>query len=167
MSIIREATKNDRGELDLMQFELQKYFSEIDSTKDSLPYRDTRDAHTYMQKMLDDAKNMHGKVFVAEEDNQIVGFVQGVIIEHKEGEDTIYDLSHNPSKEGWVGLLYVKPGHRKNGVGQKLLDNIKDYFKSENCTSMRLLVLSDNKNAINLYEKNGFLHHDLELVAKI
>lgn len=106
--MIREMSTTERTDIDEMQFELQKYFSEIDKTHESLPYKNINDAHRYIQKMIDDVENMNGKIYVAEENNQIVGFIQGVIIEHNKGDDEIYDLSHNPSKEGWIGLLYVK-----------------------------------------------------------
>ena len=165
--MVREMGIIDREDIDRMQFELQKYFSEIDRTHESLPYKDMDDAHRYMQKMLDDVKNMNGKVFVSEEDGQVVGFIQSVIIEHRKGDDEIYDLSHKPSKDGWIGLLFVKPEFRGSGVGRELLDKMKEYFKSEECTSIRLLVLSDNIHAVNVYEKSGFLRHDLEMVLKV
>ena len=75
--MIREMDIKDRENIDKMQFELQKYFSEIDQTHESLPYKDMDDAHRYMQKMLDDVKNMNGKVFVSEENGQVIGFIQG------------------------------------------------------------------------------------------
>ena len=165
--MIREMNINDRKNIDKMQFDLQKYFSEIDQTHESQSYKDIDDAHRYMQKMIDDVKNMDGKIFIAEEKDQIIGFIQGVIIEHEKGADTFYDLTHNPSKEGWVGLLFVKPEYRGGGTGQQLLNEMKNYFISKNCTSIRLLVLSDNKHAIAVYEKNGFMRHDLEMILKL
>jgi hypothetical protein len=166
--MIREMDINDRKDIDEMQFDLQKYFSEIDQTRESQPYKNINDAHYYMQKMMDDAKNMDGKIFVAEEeDGRLTGFIQGVIIEHRKGEDDFYDLTHKSSKEGWVGLLFVKPEYRGRNIGQNLLSEIKKYFKSKNCTSMKLLVLSDNKHAIAVYEKNGFMRHDLEMTLKL
>ena len=165
--MIRGFNNRDRKALDEMQFELQKYFSEIDRTGETLSYKNIDGAHRYMQKMLDDATNMNGKVFVAEEEGAVVGFIQGVIIEHKKGEDEICDLSHNPSKEGWIGLFYVRPEYRGKGIGQDLLDEMKKYFKSQNCTDIRLLVLSDNAHAIEVYEKNGFIGHNLEMILKI
>ena len=165
--MIREMDIKDRENIDRMQFELQKYFSEIDRTHESLPYKDMDDTHRYMQKMLDDVKNMNGKVFVSEEDSQVIGFIQGVIIEHKKGDDEIYDLSRMPSKDGWIGLLFVKPEFRGSGIGQELLDRMKDYFIGQGCTSIKLLVLSDNINAIDFYRKSGFMAHDLEMVMKI
>jgi hypothetical protein len=91
--MIREMETTDLNDLIEMQFELQKYFSEIDKTRDSLPYKSIKDARRYMQKMIDDANTMDGKIFVAEEKDQIIGFIQGVIIEHKKGADTFYDLT--------------------------------------------------------------------------
>ena len=164
--MIREFKSSDRKALDEMQFELQKFFSEVDRTGESLPYKNIDGANQYMQKMLDDVMSMNGKIFVAEED-KAAGFIQGVIIEHKKGEDEIYDLSHSPSKEGWIGLFYVKPEYRGKGIGQDLLDEMKKYFKSQNCTDIRLLVLSDNAHAIEVYEKNGFIGHNLEMILKI
>lgn len=164
--MIREMIPEDRNEIDEMQFELQKFFSEIDQTRESSSYQSINDAHYYMQKMIDDTKSMNGKVFVAEKNNVVVGFIQGVIIEHKKGEDKIYDLSHNPSKEGWIGLLYVKPDYRGSGIGQELLDKMKDYFIVQGCTCIKLLVLSDNAKAMGFYKKSGFIAHDLEMVMK-
>ena len=134
--MIREMNINDRKNIDEMQFDLQKYFSEIDQTHESQSYKDIDDAHRYMQKMIDDAKNMDGKIFIDEENDQITeeedgrltGFIQGVIIEHEKGADVFYDLTHKPSKEGWVGLLFVKPEYRGSGIGQLLLDEMKKYF---------------------------------------
>ena len=165
--MIREMIPEDRNEINEMQFELQRFFSEIDQTRESLLYQSINDAHHYMQKMIDDIKSMNGKIFVAEKNNIVVGFIQGVIIEHKKGEDKIYDLSHNPSKEGWIGLLYVKPDYRGNGIGQELLGKMKDYFIVQGCTSIKLLVLSDNANAIGFYKKIGFMAHNLEMVMKV
>ena len=81
--MIREMKATDLNDIIKMQFELQEYFSEIDRTRDSLPYKSIEDARQYMQKMIDDANNMDGKIFVAEEKDQIIGFIQGVIIEHR------------------------------------------------------------------------------------
>lgn len=167
INIIREANKNDYEKIGQMQFELQKYFSEIDQTRESLSYQGIHDAHRYMQKMIADVKNMNGKIFIAEKNDIVTGFIQGVIIEHKKGDDEIYDLSHSPSKEGWIGLIYVKPDYRGCGVGQELLGKMKDYFIVQGCTSIKLLTLSDNTSAIDFYKKSGFMAHELEMVMKI
>lgn len=163
--MIREFTTVDRPAIDELQRQLQAYFAKIDLTKESLAYENIAAAHKYMDQMLSDAKNMNGQVYVAEQDNQVVGFIQGVIVEHKSGDDPIFDLVHAPRKEGWIGLLFVQPEYRSHGFGAKLLAKIQDYFKSQNCDCVRLLVLANN-DAVDFYKHNGFLPHDLEMVKK-
>ena len=164
---IREFRDSDRERVDAMQFVLQKYFAEVDSTDETRAYDSMEAAHRYMEKMLDDVRKMQGKLLVATVDEEIVGFVQGVIIEHKRGEDEIYDLAHVEAKEGWIGLLFVEPAFRKQGIGQSLLDKMKAYFKESGCTCVKLLVLADNVGAIEVYKKNGFVGHEMEMRLEI
>ena len=162
--MIREMTVDDRNSLDEMQFELQKHLSNVDQSGESLPYENMDAAHQYMEKMLNDVATKNGKVFVAEEADEVVGFIQGVIFDYPKGANEIYDLSHAPAKEGWIGLLYVKPEYRGRNIGQQLLDEMRGYFKSQDCTCVKLLVLAGNSNARSIYEEYGFSYHNLEMV---
>lgn len=164
---IREFRDSDRERVDAMQFALQEYFAKIDSTGETQGYDSMEAAHQYMDKMLNDVRNMRGKLLVAVLDGEIVGFVQGVIIEHKRGEDAIYDLTHAEAKEGWIGLLFVEPECRGRGIGRSLLDEIKKYFEKSGCTCVKLLVLAENTGAIRVYRKNGFIGHQLEMRMEI
>lgn len=162
--MIREMIAGDRARIDEMQFKLQKYFANLDQTGETLAYEGLEGAHRYMQKMIDDVAAMNGKIFVAQEGDSIVGFIQGVTIEHRKGDDAIYDLSHAPAKEGWIGLLYVEPEYRKRGIGQALLDEMKKYFESQNCDRVKLLMLANNDEARAFYAANGFLSREVEMV---
>ena len=164
---IREFRDSDRGRVDAMQLALQKFFAETDSTGETRSYDSMEAAHQYMEKMLSDVQKMQGRLLVAVVDGEIVGFIQGVIIEHKRGEDAIYDLAHTEAKEGWIGLLFVEPEFRKRGIGQGLLDEMKAYFKESGCTCVKLLVLAENTGAIRVYRKNGFVGHELEMRLEI
>ena len=164
---IREFRDGDRARLDAMQFALQKYFSEVDSSGETRAYESMGAAHRYMEKMLDDVRKMRGKLLVAVVDGEIVGFTQGVIIEHKEGEDAIYDLTHAAAKEGWIGLLFVEVEFRGQGIGRGLLDKMKEHFKENNCSCVKLLVLAENKNAIEIYKKSGFVGREIEMRMEI
>ena len=164
--MIREYKDDDRQAIDRLQYKLQEYFSEIDETKESKTYENFEKAHLYLEQMIKDVKNMNGKIYVAEKDGKIVGFVQGVIIEHKFGEDPIFDLSHEPRKEGWIGLLFVEPAYRCSGFGKDLMDKIEEYFVSQNCDCVRLLVLNNN-NAVDFYKGREFISHNLEMVKKL
>ena len=164
---IREYQEKDFEQISQLYFELHQYFAQIDALGETPAFNKIEPAREYMRQMVEDAHKMAGKIYVAEESAQLIGFAQGVIIEHKAGEDKIYDLTHKPSKAGWIGLLYVAPEHRKQGIGQKLVDAMKEYYRSQGCTSVRLFALADNKLALNFYHKNGFLPHDVEMACKL
>ena len=166
MQLIREFTPTDRFAIDELQNQLQAYFAEIDPIKESLAYKNLAAAHKYMDQMLSDVEKMHGQIYVAEQDGKVIGFIQGIIMEHKVDDDPIFDLTHAPRKEGWIGLLFVKPEHRSQGFGTKLLTKLQDYFKSQKCDCVRLLVLSDNP-AVDFYRRHDFLSHNLEMVKRL
>lgn len=61
----------------------------------------------------------------------------------------------------WVGKslylddLYVKQSVRGNKIGSKLLQELFDVAKTENCKRVRWQVLGWNEPAVKLYEKTG------------
>ena len=120
-----------------------------------------------MQQMINDSENMNGAIYVAEESGQVVGFIQGVIIDHQPGQDVVFDAVHAPRKDGWIGLLYVKPEQRGSGIGRALLDEMKRYFQSKNCDTLRLKVLSGNQSAMAFYEKYGLTAREVEMITKL
>jgi len=164
---IRLYQEQDRPSIDCLQQKLQQHFANVDTMHESLPYRSLSDAHTYMNQMLQDAKEMNGAVYVAEQNHEIVGFIQGVIIDKKRGDDKTWDLAHNPRKEGWIGLLMVDESKRSGGVGSALLEKMIDYFREQECDCARLLVLADNVNSAEFYRKRGFVAHDVEMVKAL
>lgn len=165
--MIREFNPQDRKAIDKLMVKLQEHFAKVDTLKESLPFKDQKSAHDYIQRMIDDSESMNGAIYVAEEAGSIVGFIQGVVINHSPGDDVVFDATHIPRKDGWIGLLFVEPGHRGMGVGQKLMDRIKIYFENEGCDTLRLLVLSDNTHAVEIYKKYGFIKHEVEMVRKL
>lgn len=160
--------KTDRECVNQLMMELQQYFADIDSTKESLPFTGIESAHQYMAKMINDAESMSGAIFIATNDKEeVVGFIQGVIIHHRFGEDVIYDTTHDERRDGWIGLLYVNKNQRGNGFGKALMNKIQEHFIKNNCDTIRLLVLHDNSKAVDIYKKYGFIYHDVEMVKKI
>ena len=157
----------DRAVIDELVIKLHAYFAQVDDMAKSLPFANLRDAHDYMQRMIDDSEDMDGAIYVAEENGDVVGFIQGVIIDHQPGQDAVFDAVHAPRKDGWIGLLYVEPEQRGSGIGRALLDEMKRYFQSKNCDTLRLKVLSGNQHAIAFYEKYGLTAHEVEMAKKL
>ena len=78
--------------------------------------------------------------FVAEVDGQIVGTVMGGYDGHR----------------GWIYLLAVAPGHRRQGIGRQLLRHVETELASRGCPKINLQVLADNSAVVKFYEACGF-----------
>lgn len=143
---------------------LQNYFVSIDSIGVKKPFASEDNAKNYMKQAIQDVEDMDGALFVAEQNKRIIGFIQGVIKNHD--NDIMHKLTHKKSVDGWIGLLIVDSNHRSKGVGTALFNEMKKYFKQKNCTSIRLFVTGNNKKAIEIYNKYGFVQEDLKMVFK-
>lgn len=52
--------------------------------------------------------------------------------------------------------LVVDPSYRGQGIGKQLLEKVKNWSLKRNLEYVELMVLSENKKAIDLYEKLNF-----------
>ena len=97
-------------------------------------------AEFYTTEALGSALNMApGGVWVAEEDDSVIGFVQVVPMLGKPGLE--------------LTRLYVLPEKQRSGVGQALLDEIQKQFVGN---ALWALVEIDDGNSVAFYEKNSF-----------
>lgn len=72
-------------------------------------------------------------VYIFEEDDVVKGFI-GVV------------------ENNYIGGIFVKKDHQRDGVGQKLIDYCKAKYHY-----LTLNVFIKNQRAINFYNKNGFV----------
>lgn len=76
-------------------------------------------------------------------------------------------LSTNPRKKmkhiGIINSFYVKETYRKKGIASKLLDMIEQCAKELGIIRLHLSVMEKNCDAINLYQKHGFIEVGKEL----
>jgi ribosomal protein S18 acetylase RimI-like enzyme len=77
---------------------------------------------------------------VAEQEGALVGSVIG-------GFD---------GRRGLVYHLAVHPGLRRQGLGQRLMDEVERRLAQKGCLRSYLLVLRDNTTAIEFYQKRGW-----------
>lgn len=150
--------------VDLMS-SLQDYFSEIDISDEMKPFVSQDEATAYIEQAVKDVETRQGANFVAEVDGRVIGFIQGIITTY-EG-DVLHSLGHKPRKDGWIGLLFTEKNHRGKGIGQALINRIREYFVENKCSAIKLFVASENKRAIKMYEKYGFTPTNLEMTLKI
>ncbi len=74
---------------------------------------------------------------VAEQNNKIVGFGNGILNE----------------SVGWLGNILVPPEYRRRGIGHEITKHLVNYFNSKGCTCQLLIASEMGKN---IYKKIGF-----------
>lgn len=149
----REFCPEDYQYLKRLLNELQDFFVEMEDEYRSFS---EDDAQEYLDKIINDAKEMNGKIYLALKDGEAVGFIQGVIIDKN-------DLQYHPCKEGWIGLLFVEKNLRGGSIGKSLMDKMCEYFRSKECDYIKLFCSNQNANAVDFYKKYGFEISNLEL----
>ena len=114
-----------------------------DSYLKSLNYHDAEKKWT---EFLSDTNNF---IFVAKENNQVIGFVAGCI--------------DDKNSEGELYALYVNPTLKNTGIGSKLLDKFFEYIKENHMTSVIVWAMSKNKKAISYYKHKGAVEYDYRM----
>lgn len=59
-------------------------------------------------------------------------------------------------KDLFLSKLYIKESYRRNGIGQKAVDFLKDICEKKNLESITLTVNKYNSGAVSAYKKIGF-----------
>jgi ribosomal-protein-alanine N-acetyltransferase len=72
-----------------------------------------------------------------------------------EGKDGILGYAASSARYGLIFSLAVSTGHRRKGVGLKLMEEVLDYLRGKT-DSVLLQVRVSNSAAIRLYRKFGF-----------
>jgi GNAT superfamily N-acetyltransferase len=66
-------------------------------------------------------------------------------------------------EQAYLGLMYVHPDHRGQGVNRRIIDALKDWCRTHNISELRLDVYCGNRAAVRAYEKAGFSQHLVEM----
>jgi ribosomal protein S18 acetylase RimI-like enzyme len=82
--------------------------------------------------------------FVAVKDGKDVGLVRCV------GDAHLHDTA-------WLISMWVAPEARGQGIGDALVDAVIEYVRSTGSTRLLLDVADDNRQAIALYARKGFI----------
>lgn len=140
--------------------ELQEFIASIDEEKLNIVTPEFREV--YFKDMIDNVYDNDGKIYVAKEDNKIVGFIAGVMVKYDEIDKYGYVIH----KRGEVIELMVTNNVQSNGIGSKLLRKMESYFKNKGCLYIQIDVFGYNKNAISFYNKHGYDSRLVTVVKK-
>lgn len=116
-----------------------------------------RIARRYVEAMLQRCSAYEGRVFVAEAQAAIVGFVC-VLARVPEASTDAYARPHAA-----IGELFVEPAHRGTGVGRRLLARAETHARVRGADRLRVQVLAANDGARDLYHDFGFRDRLVEL----
>ena len=97
-------------------------------------------------------------VIVATIKNSIIGYLAGTI----EDKGSYVEVQY-----GEINNMLVKDEYRGYGIGKLLINNFKDYCKTNNISNMKVVASYKNKNAIEFYRKNGFEEFDITLTTRM
>ena len=160
MKIIEYDSIYDEQIKDLL-IELQNYLIDIDDWHTQIISDNYREE--YFKMDLELVKKQDGKIFLAIENNKIVGLVLGAV----NLIDEIDKLTNHCAKTGNVLELIVKNSSHGHGIGKLLLKEIENYFKSINCKRINIEVFGPNKSALSFYLKNNYIVRDYIVSKKI
>lgn len=91
-------------------------------------------------------------VFVAEVDNEVVGFVSGYFGQYESPVS-------QPVLMGTADELYITKPMRQHGLGAKLMEKLERNFIDYGAKFMFVEVWDKNKSAVAFYRRNGFINH--------
>ena len=118
---------------------------------------------SYFKMDMNKVKNQSGKIYLAIENESVIGLIIGIVDE----KDEIDKLTNDCTKTGSIIELIVFHNLRGNGVGKILLEKMEQYFKDINCKRINIEVFGPNKSALNFYTKNDYTIRDIIVSKKI
>ncbi|MBS4537813.1 GNAT family N-acetyltransferase [Clostridium sp. D2Q-11] len=97
----------------------------------------------------EDLESRFSKIFIGEIDNRCIGFIRMEIRE--------MDSVFKSNKTVFITDIFVEESYRGTLLSEKLIEKAEDYSKKEGVFTIKLNVNTQNRRAIGLYEKKGFI----------
>lgn len=119
-----------------------------------------------LEKLKDVAKTMQDELakyhkwitFIAEQDNELIGFIVGDI------DPKAHKVLDN---QGYIEEFFVTEKYRHQGVGKELFDKLIDEFKVRGCKTLCTDTYVTNVKTIEYYKKLGFKERNIVFVRDI
>src|SRR5687768_7004512 len=134
LPVIRDYRPDDADVLRRCVVELQEFERTID------PRLRTGEAmaDAYCAQMHDRCRRAAGRIFVAERDGAVVGFVTVL------AREPFTELDEPSGTYAFISDLAVLAPHRKQGIGRALLAHAEAYARSMGARELRIGVLKQN-----------------------
>lgn len=158
--IIRRAKIKDKERIIKLMDEFNSYYyNEKIFSEDFLPFWEYKDKFKTFNEAAEEWLNKSQyMMFVAEENNEIVGYICGQVKNR---------IVRTLDKEGYINDWFVSRDWRHKGIGMQLYTTLIEEFKKQGCNRLGLLTNVRNQQAIYFYHKLGFIDECLTLVKKL
>ncbi len=124
------------------------------------PFDNTlKEGEIHYYDLLSLIKSEKAEVLVAIHEDEMIGSGYAKILSA--------NVYQKHSEYAYLGFMYVKPAFRRQGVNQKIIENLIDWAKDQNLTEVRLEVYDENIKAKKSYLKAGFKPNLLEMRLEI
>lgn len=147
LAIIREYKPEDREDVERCSLELLE--SQHRNQPDFWASSEKINPDECVEALLAQTEDGNGKIFVAEVDGCVVGYILA----------TVKDIENEPGfiakRFANVGELVVLKNHQGQGIGKALMAEGERYAKESGCMYASLRVRPGN-SAIELYRKLGY-----------
>lgn len=159
--LIREYTQTDKANLLKIAQEFSNFYVPLNPWGKN-PIDPTTSTY-YAEKLLKNVAEKDGKIYVAEEDGTLVGFIGAYLTEQSEEEQ----LEFIDMKTGYISELFVTETLRNQGIGQQLLDKAHNYLKAKGCTHSELEVFAPNKKAHDFYLEHEYKDKNIQMIRSL
>lgn len=152
-AIVREFTAKDIAGIVACFSELQEFERQIEPRR--LPGEKV--AASYVQSLLKQCAGKEGTIFVAEKNEQIIGFaciLSAVILDE--------DLNE-PNRSSYLTDLIVMPAFRRGGVARALMRCAEEFARKRGASDVTLNMLLKNDSTQRFYKAMGYNDYELKL----
>ncbi|MBI3619231.1 GNAT family N-acetyltransferase [Candidatus Peregrinibacteria bacterium] len=149
---IRQYREADKAALVACLSELQQHIASLDPLR-RIRFAEDYNGEAYVQRLLEKIQSKNGTMYLADDNEKIVGCIAGII----PGNAVDDDLEAYPSKDGKILELYVHPSYRRKQVGLGLMCAIEQYFQEAGCKGCHVDCFAPNLGAHEFYIKLGYI----------
>ena len=135
----REANKKDIDR-NLLKLYIEAFNMHYEKRRDIFAKKKEETLKEELANMLN---NEEEKVFVIENDKEIIGYIS-------------IKINNKTTKSIWIDELMIDKDYQNKGYGKSLINKVYQYAEENNCKRIELNCWSFNENAKNFYHKQGF-----------